>query len=233
MNVVLVVTCTCTSEPSWGTLIEVGDTSKVGSPAVWLRVRVSDTLEPPAPSTVICWVLASTVSFSTAFKVKVKVYWAVAPGSPSIATPFTVLEPFAWYSIEEISSVIILPAPFLKVSFWEFDLPVIVTTPPALSTAGELLSKLTNSFLGNRFAVNFLGSETPGAVTVNSADCLTRLPLLGVCAFTFKVVSPLPVLGFTTIPFWLLLPFFFIYLFHRKSCICVHLISILKIVLFR
>lgn len=152
MNVVLVVTCTCTSEPSWGTSIEVGDTSKVGSPAVWLRVRVADTLEPPAPSTVICWVLASTVSFSTAFKVKVKVYWAVAPGSPSIATPFTVLEPFAWYSIEEISSVIISPAPFLKVSFWEFDLPVIVTTPPALSTAGELLSKLTNSSLGNRFS---------------------------------------------------------------------------------
>ena len=104
--------------------------------------------------------------------------------------------------------------------------------PPALSTAGELLSKLTNSFLGNRFAVNFLGSETPGAVTVNTADCLTRLPLSGVCAFTFKVVSPLPVRGFTTIPFLVTSVIFFIYLFHRKSCICVHLISILKIVLF-
>lgn len=47
----------------------------------------------------------------------------------------------------------------------------------------------------------FLGVLTPGAVTVNSAVCFTRLPLLGVWAFTFNSVLPEPVLGFTTMPF--------------------------------
>lgn len=78
----------------------------------------------------------------------------------------------------------------------------MVTTPPDLSTAWEEpLSNLTNSAAGKWFAVNFLGVLTPGAVTVNSAVCFTRLPLLGVWAFTFNSVLPEPVLGFTTMPF--------------------------------
>lgn len=60
---------------------------------------------------------------------------ACAPGSPDISTPLTVPEPLAWYSTEEISSVIIVPEPFEKVNFEELDVPVMVTTPPALSTA--------------------------------------------------------------------------------------------------
>ena len=50
---------------------------------------------------------------------------------------------------DDISSVIIVPEPFEKVNFEELDVPVMVTTPPDLSTAWEEpLSNLTNSAAG-------------------------------------------------------------------------------------
>ena len=101
------------------------------------------------------------VSFAAAVKVTLKVYLALAPGSPVIAIPLVAEAPFAVNLIAEISSPMTSPAPFEKVILVVLDLPVNVTLPPPLSTAGLALSNAMNSAAGRCLATNFFFSATP------------------------------------------------------------------------
>ena len=141
------------------------------------------------------------VSLAVAFSVRMNTYLAFAPGSPLIAVPEVALEPLAWNCIASISAAIISPVPLLKVIFEVLDLPVKVTVPPSLSTAGLVLSNWINSAAGRWLATNCFFSATPVPSTSNVALWATRVPRLATSAFTCKVVSPEPDEGLTTMPF--------------------------------
>jgi hypothetical protein len=89
------------------------------------------------------------------------VYLALAPGSPVIAIPLVAEAPFAVNLIAEISAPMTSPAPFEKVILVVLDLPVNVTLPPPLSTAGLALSNSMNSAAGRWLATNCFFSATP------------------------------------------------------------------------
>lgn len=105
------------------------------------------------------------VSFAAAVRVKLKLYFAFAPGSPEIAVPLVATTPFAVNLIAPMLALMISPVPFEKVIFEELDLPVKVTVPPPLSTAGFLLSNSMNSSAGRCFATNCFFSVTPAPST--------------------------------------------------------------------
>lgn len=124
------------------------------------------------------------VSLAAALSVRLKLYFALAPGSPAIATPLVASAPFAVNLIAATSAPIISPVPLEKVILVVFDTPVKVIVPPSLSTAGLVLSNLINSAAGRWLATNCFFSATPVPSTSNVALWATRLPRLATSAFT-------------------------------------------------
>jgi len=110
------------------------------------------------------------VSFAAAVRVKLKLYFAFAPGSPEISVPLVAPTPFAMNLIAVMLAPMISPVPFEKVIFWELDLPIKVIVPPPLSTAGLLLVNSMNSSAGRWLATNCFFVATPAPSTSKVAS---------------------------------------------------------------